>query len=84
VKFIVTFNDVSGSLRTEQALKRRSCPCVIDAAPRSLGASCIYIIRTEAQTREELAGILENAGIAWAKILEDVPKPQLPDKSGVR
>jgi hypothetical protein len=70
VKFIITFNDVSGSLRTEQALKHLSLPCAIDAAPRSLGATCVYIIRTEAQTREELADILRNAEITWAKILE--------------
>jgi hypothetical protein len=72
VKFIITFNDVSGSLRTEQVLKHRSLPCVIDAAPRSLGATCVYIIRTEAQTREEIAAILQNAEIGWAKILEDM------------
>jgi hypothetical protein len=70
VKFIITFNDVSGSLRTEQALKHLSRPCVIDAAPRSLGATCVYIIRTEAQTRDELADILRNAEISWAKIIE--------------
>jgi hypothetical protein len=71
MKFIITFHDVSGSLRTEQALKQRTLPCVIDAAPRSLGTSCVYIIRTEAQTREEIADVLESAGIPWAKILQD-------------
>jgi hypothetical protein len=71
MKFIITFNDVSGSLRTEQVLKRLSYPCIIDAAPRSLGTTCVYIIRTEAQTQEEVASILEDAEIGWAKILED-------------
>lgn len=71
MKFIITFNDVSGSLRTEQVLKRIAYPCIIDAAPRSLGAGCVYIIRTEAQTREEIASILEDAEIDWAKIIED-------------
>jgi hypothetical protein len=70
MKFIVTFHDVSGSLRAEQALKHRALPCRIDAAPRSLGATCVYIIRAEAQTREELAAILQDAEIDWAKILE--------------
>jgi hypothetical protein len=70
VKFIITFNDVSGSLRTEQTLKHLSRPCVIDTAPRSLGATCVYIIRTEAQTQEEIADILRNAEITWAKIIE--------------
>jgi hypothetical protein len=70
VKFIITFNDVSGSLRTEQTLKHFSYPCAIDAAPRSLGTSCVYIIRTEAQTQEEIADILRNAEIGWAKIIE--------------
>jgi hypothetical protein len=70
VKFIITFNDVSGSLRTEQVLKHFSYPCAIDAAPRSLGATCVYIIRTEAQTQEEIADILRNAEIGWAKIIE--------------
>ncbi|MDR0377611.1 MAG: DUF3343 domain-containing protein, partial [Spirochaetaceae bacterium] len=61
MKFIVTFNDVTGSLRTEQVLKHSPYPCVIDAAPRSLGASCIYIIRTEAPSSEEIAAVLKNA-----------------------
>lgn len=72
MKFIITFDDVSGSLRTEQALKHRSYPCILDAAPRSLGAKCVYIIRTEAQSREELAAILENAEIRWANIIDEL------------
>jgi hypothetical protein len=71
VKFIITFDDVSGSLRTEQVLKHRPYPCILDAAPRSLGASCMYIIRTEAQTREEITAILKNAEIRWVKIIEE-------------
>jgi hypothetical protein len=70
VKFIITFHDVSGSLRTEQVLKRRSIPCVIDAAPHGLGTGCVYIIRTEAETRGELAAVLDDAGIRWADIVE--------------
>jgi hypothetical protein len=76
MKFIITFNDISGSLRTEQALKRRSQPCVIDAAPRSLGATCVYIIRTEAQTQKTLETTLADAGIEWANILEDAEPPE--------
>jgi hypothetical protein len=71
VKFIITFNDVSGSVRTEQVLKRLAYPCVIDIAPRRLGAGCVYIIRTEAQTQDEISKPLEEAGIDWAKIIED-------------
>lgn len=71
MKFIITFDDVSGSLRTEQALKHRPYPCILDAAPRSLGASCVYIIRTEGRTREEITAILENAEIRWVKIIEE-------------
>ncbi|MDR2795615.1 MAG: DUF3343 domain-containing protein [Spirochaetaceae bacterium] len=71
MKFIITFNDVSGSLRTEQVLKRFAYPCVIDAAPRGLGAGCVYIIRTAAQTQEEIASILESAEIGWANIIAD-------------
>jgi hypothetical protein len=69
VKFIVTFNDVSGSVRTEQVLKRLAYPCVIDTAPRALGTGCVYIIRTEAQSRDEIASILDDAEIDWAKII---------------
>ena len=71
MKLIITFEDVSGSLRTEQVLKHSPYPCVIDAAPRSLGASCTYIIRTEARTTEEIAEFLQNAGIGWTKIIKD-------------
>jgi hypothetical protein len=71
VKFIITFQGVSGSLGAEQALKRAACPCAIDAAPRSLGASCVYIIRAQAPGPEELARILTEAHITWERILED-------------
>jgi hypothetical protein len=71
VKFIITFNDVSGSVRTEQVLKRLAYPCVIDIAPRRLGAGCVYIIRTEAQNRDEIAAILDDAEIDWAKIINE-------------
>lgn len=71
MKLIITFGEVSGSLRTEQVLKHSPYPCVLDAAPRSLGSSCVYIIRTEAQTVEEIAAFLQNAGIAWTKIIRE-------------
>jgi hypothetical protein len=71
VKYIVTFYDVSGSLRTEQILKKLSYPCIVDAAPRSPGASCVYIIRTEARGPEEIKNILDEAGIAWKAVRED-------------
>ncbi|MDR1250368.1 MAG: DUF3343 domain-containing protein [Treponema sp.] len=73
MKFIVTFDDVAGSLQTEQVLKRRGVSCVIDTAPRSLGASCGYIIRAEAQNREALAAVLGDAPIRWADILPEEP-----------
>jgi hypothetical protein len=72
VKFIVTFDDVSGSILAERALKHLSYPCMIDTAPRSLGTSCVYIIRTESQTQQELEGVLNGAEISWAKIIEQV------------
>jgi hypothetical protein len=71
VKLIITFENVSGSLRTEQALKHSPYPCVLDAAPRCLGASCTDSIRTEARTTEEIAALLENEGIVWTKRIRD-------------
>jgi hypothetical protein len=65
------FNDISGSVLTEQALKRRAYPCVVDIAPRALGAGCVYIVRTEAQTRDDLASILDEAEIGWTNIIQD-------------
>lgn len=70
MKFVITFDDISGSLRTEQVLRRLSYPCAIDAAPRGMGTNCVYIIRTEAETPEELAAVLRDAEIAWDGIIE--------------
>ncbi|MDR2659742.1 MAG: DUF3343 domain-containing protein [Spirochaetaceae bacterium] len=71
MKFIITFNDISGSLRTERVLKKLSYPCVLDAAPRGLGASCVYIIRTEAQKRDDVEAVLKNSQIIWDRIIEE-------------
>jgi hypothetical protein len=71
MKYIITFEEVSGSLRTEQVLKRLSYPCSIDAAPRNLSASCVYIIRTQAESPEEIEDILRDAKIHWTQVLVD-------------
>lgn len=71
MKFIITFDNVSGSIISEQALKAASYPCRLDTAPRSLGVGCVYVIRTEAPSPDEISAVLQNAGITWSKILED-------------